>query len=251
MTTSTDPVEIPKVIHLCWFGGGEYPSKIQRCIDSWHRFLPDYTIKRWDYAMAKAIGVPFIDEALSVRKWAFAADVVRLHALYHDGGLYMDSDILVKRRFDEFLNAGTVLFQEYHARDVRTNPAGLLSPEGINLCPGRPVCGIGIQAAFMASMPGQPVIRHLFDLYTERRFILPDGSFHEQPIAPALYAMALERLGYRYADIEQRVDGAHIYPSRYLAGHRSEDSGDAFAIHLVAHSWRNKSIFQKIFGKRR
>lgn len=249
MMSPANPVNIPKTIHLCWFGGGDYPPKIQRCIDSWHRFLPDYTIKTWDYAMAKAIGMPFIDEALSVRKWAFAADVVRLYALYHDGGLYMDSDILVKRPFDEFLDANTVLFQEYHVRDVKTNPAGLLSADGINLRPGQPVCGIGIQAAFMASMPGQPIIRHLLDLYTDRPFILADGSYQEQPIAPALYAMALEPLGYRYVDTDQQVAGAHIYPSRYLAGHRSEDSNDAFAIHLVAHSWKNKSLFQKIFGK--
>ena len=39
---------IPKLIHLCWLSGDPYPEKIQKCIDSWKKNLPDYEIKLWD-----------------------------------------------------------------------------------------------------------------------------------------------------------------------------------------------------------
>ena len=36
---------IPKVIHYCWFGNGLIPASQQKCIDSWRKYMPDYTIK--------------------------------------------------------------------------------------------------------------------------------------------------------------------------------------------------------------
>ena len=92
---------IPKLIHLCWFSNDPYPVEIKVCLDSWKRIIPDYEIKLWGYKEAKAIGCPFIDEALEAHKWAFAADAVRFYAVYVHGGVYMDSDIFLYKRFDE------------------------------------------------------------------------------------------------------------------------------------------------------
>ena len=83
----------PKIIHLCWFSKDPYPLEIKICLASWKRVLPDYKVRVWTYEDAKAIGCKYIDQALSVRKWAFAADVVRFYAVYKEGGVYMDSDI--------------------------------------------------------------------------------------------------------------------------------------------------------------
>lgn len=88
----------PKIIHLCWFSKDPYPLEIKICLASWKRVLPDYTVRVWTYEDAKAIGCKYIDQALSVRKWAFAADVVRFYAVYKEGGVYMDSDIYLRKR---------------------------------------------------------------------------------------------------------------------------------------------------------
>lgn len=88
-------MRIPKVIHLCWFSGDEYPDIIKKCIDSWRRVLPDFEIKIWTKEMALETNILYVKEAISVRKWAFAADVIRLWAVYHEGGVYMDSDIYI------------------------------------------------------------------------------------------------------------------------------------------------------------
>ena len=39
---------IPKVIHYCWLSGDPIPEKLQRCMDSWKKFLPDYEFVLWD-----------------------------------------------------------------------------------------------------------------------------------------------------------------------------------------------------------
>ncbi len=39
---------IPKIIHYIWFGGKPYSDKIKRCIDSWHKFLPEYKFMLWN-----------------------------------------------------------------------------------------------------------------------------------------------------------------------------------------------------------
>ena len=94
---------IPKLIHLCWFSDDPFPVEIKICLASWRRVLPDYTIRRWTYADAMAIDCDCISEALIAGKWAFAADVVRFYAIYKEGGIYMDSDILLEKRFDSFI----------------------------------------------------------------------------------------------------------------------------------------------------
>ena len=106
--------QVPKIIHLMWFSGDEYPDDIKICLDTWHKVLPEYEIKVWTKEMALECDVPYVREALQCRKWAFAADVIRLYALYKWGGIYMDSDVIVKKSLDDFLDNDVSFFQEYH-----------------------------------------------------------------------------------------------------------------------------------------
>lgn len=238
---------IPKVIHLCWFSGDEYPEMVNKCIESWKRVLPDFKIKVWNAEMALKTNIPFVKEALKVRKWTFASDAVRLYALYTDGGVYMDSDILVKRRFDSFLANGVTFFQEYYPDLVKSNLKGQLSKDGNNLEPGKNVVGAGIQAAFMISEKGHPLIGKLLDYYKNRHFIKDDNTLDTSLIAPDIYAMTLENYGYRYIDEDQLLDNnVRIFPSKYVASALSYDSDDAFAIHCVMHSWDEAVYLRKI-----
>lgn len=95
---------IPKLIHLTWFSGEPFPENLQRCIDSWKQTLPDYKIMIWDMDMARNLNIPFVNEAIDLKKWAFAGDVVRAYAVWKYGGVYMDTDVYVLKSFDDFLN---------------------------------------------------------------------------------------------------------------------------------------------------
>ena len=96
---------IPKKIHCCWLGGGNYPPKIQCCIESWRRVLPDYEIIVWNEERFDVRSVPWVRKALKHKKYAFAADYIRHYALYTEGGIYLDTDIEVRKPFDELLTA--------------------------------------------------------------------------------------------------------------------------------------------------
>ena len=167
---------IPKVIHLCWFSGDEYPDTIKKCIDSWRRILPDFEIKIWTKEMALETDIRYVREAISVRKWAFAADVVRLWAIYHEGGVYMDSDIYILQRFDDFMTNGLVFFQEYHEILLhRFSMSNKLDENGKNLSPSN-IKGCGIQAAFFMGESENPILKEMLDYYVNRDFIKQDGN---------------------------------------------------------------------------
>ena len=94
---------ISKIIHYCWFGKSELPNEIKLCIESWRKFCPDYYIKCWNETNSP-VHVRWVKEAYKHQKWAFVADYVRFYALYNDGGVYMDTDMLLKKGLDMFIN---------------------------------------------------------------------------------------------------------------------------------------------------
>ena len=94
---------IPKIIHYCWYGRGEKSAAIQMCIESWKKYCPDYEIKEWNEDNSP-MNIPWMHEAYKHRKYAFVADYARFYALYQDGGIYMDTDMLLVKSIDGFLN---------------------------------------------------------------------------------------------------------------------------------------------------
>ena len=95
---------IPKKIHYCWFGRGPMNEMVQKCIDSWHRFMPDYEYILWNEDNFDVDTHPYVKEAYDAGKYAFVSDYVRLYALYTVGGIYMDTDVEVLRPYDDLLD---------------------------------------------------------------------------------------------------------------------------------------------------
>ena len=127
---------IPKIIHYCWFGRGEMPELVQKCIASWHKHMPDWEYRLWDEAsLSQTLNMPtpspflkegeqtpllnpptkgdeewlelmpaYVKEAYAAKKYAFVSDYVRLWALEREGGLYLDTDVEVLRSFEPLLN---------------------------------------------------------------------------------------------------------------------------------------------------
>lgn len=95
---------IPKIIHYCWLSNDPIPQNIKHCIDSWKKILPDYEIRCWDlkkFPLQKHI---WVKQAFEKRKYAFAADYIRLYALATEGGIYLDSDVEVIKSFNDLLH---------------------------------------------------------------------------------------------------------------------------------------------------
>lgn len=216
---------IPKKIHLCWFSGDDYPVEIKRCIDSWVRILPDYEIRLWNARDARSIHCQFIDEALDARKWAFAADAVRFYAVWKEGGVYMDSDILLYNRFDSYIpDRGFVAVHEHIGEKIQ------------------------LQAAFFMGEKGNGFCREMYEYYSMRRFKLRDGSY-DQTISPVIMKRIASQKGYQEEDVRQSFGDNIVVLPGYLVTPNNHDSyrhPEAFARHTIYGSWRHRKIGRRI-----
>ena len=139
---------IPKIIHYCWFGGNPKSEIIKKCINSWREFCPDYEIVEWNESNFDVSGNRYIADACADRKWAFVSDYARLHIVYEQGGVYLDTDVLLHSSIDELLTYKCWLASD----DVRYIATGL---------------GFGAEA-------GHPLIKSILDAYSTYEY--PSGT---------------------------------------------------------------------------
>ena len=247
---------IPKIIHMIWLSGDPYPALVRRCMRSWRRVLPDYELKIWTMDNFDTQSVRYVREAVSVRKWAFAADYIRLWALYNYGGVYMDSDVFVRRDFGKWMESDVFSAVECSVKSIGraeyedyVDEQGRLRDESVINVPG-----IGIQAAVLASVKGHPFIRHCMDYYEREPFILPDGSYASRKlIAPSIFARMAYDFGFRYEDCEQHLDqGILILPSAAISSTMRGVPEQALAIHCCNGNWNtwvHRSLRQKLYRR--
>ena len=105
---------IPKTIYYCWFGKNPKNEIITKCIESWHKYCPDWDIIELNESNYDVSNIQYAQEAYNAKKWSFVSDVVRLDVLYKWGGIYLDTDveILDKHPFDHMLMYENVLVFE-------------------------------------------------------------------------------------------------------------------------------------------
>lgn len=121
---------IPKVIHYCWLSGEPYPDLVQKCMKSWQRYLSDYQFVLWDKEKIKEMDCSWVNSAIAAKKWAFAADYIRLYALYNYGGIYLDCDVEVLKPFDDLLERSYFVGRESHKDVIETAVMGAESGLG-------------------------------------------------------------------------------------------------------------------------
>lgn len=202
--------------------------------------MPDYEVKLWTKDNFDVASSPaYVQEAIRARKWAFAADYIRMHALYTEGGIYLDSDVLILKRFDEFLGHSFFSSMEYHPSQAEASGAyEMIDADGHRIKDGY-VSGIQIQAAVMGAEKGSQFVKDVLDWYAGQSFIKADGELAIDIVSPLIYARLAEKYGYIYKDVDQQLqDGIHIYPSEIFAGNKHEVTPRSYAIHYCAHSWQ-------------
>jgi mannosyltransferase OCH1-like enzyme len=238
---------IPRKIHYCWFGDKKITGQLSKCIQTWKKIMPDYELKLWNENNFDINCIPFVQEAYQAKKWAFVSDYARLYALYNEGGLYFDTDVIVKRRFDDFLENEFFSAVEHHPNNENLYRYiyndGTLKDECYN--PG--ILGIGVLAAIMGSTIGHPFIKECLDYYKNNHFKLSNGEYNMK-VNPAIYAEIAYKYGFRYKDVFQKLEGGMVfYPSSVLAGEVGEFTEGTYALHYCENSW--KKIKDKITAK--
>ena len=217
---------IPKIIHYCWFSDDKKPDLVKRCIESWHRYLPDYEIKCWDSKSFDFNSVNYVREAMEVKAYAHASDYVRLYALHSEGGIYLDSDVEVFRSFDELLFnrffSGVEQFPIHYSRHKI-----------------KEICN-HIQAAIIGSEPGHPFLTDCLDMYSTLHFRKEDGSLDYSEI-PERITTIIEKYGFERENKTQKLkDGITIYPNTIIASNTDKIVPDGcYAFHWGVKSWGN------------
>lgn len=223
-TFSNGDEKIPKKIHYCWFGGSTIPDKLQRCMDSWRKYCPDYEIMRWDEDNYDISKNRYMREAYECKHWGFVSDYARLDIIYHEGGIYLDTDVELLAPLDKLLRDD--MFCGF-ADSFRINTG----------------CGFG-------AVKGHPLIKKLRDYYDGFSFYLDDGRLNLKT-CDEYQRPVLQEFGFRFVNRYQKKEGVVVYPSEVLA----PDNGiveknyteNTVSIHHSAFSWvseKEKQIFE-------
>lgn len=212
---------IPQVIHCCWFGGKPLTPLAQKCIESWNKYLPEYPIITWNEKTFDVDSVPFTQEAYSCKKYAFVSDYVRLWALYHYGGIYMDTDVEVIKDLDKFMN-----FQAFSGFEQKN-----YMPTGI-----------------MAAVPHHPWIHRMLEHYRGRSFFNPDGTMDLKPNVIFMTELAEKEFGLKRGnELQILKDDVHIFPNDYFCPMVWETreiklTPNTHTIHHFAYSWKEPGV---------
>lgn len=230
-------MSIKKVIHYCWFGGKPLPKSAEKCIASWKKYLPEYEIVRWDESNFDVNSIDYTREAYSAGKYAFVSDFARYWILYHNGGVYFDTDVEVIRPIDDILERGDFLGVESDRNGMITVNPGL---------------------GFAASKGSEP-IGEILNLYRTFHFLNADGT----PCLKNIVEITTEYLsarGLRNTDEIQQSCGFTIYPKDYFCPidydtRELKITENTRTIHHYAESWvpkstRFKNALSRVFGKR-
>lgn len=227
---------IPKVIHYCWFGNNKKNKKIEICIKSWKNILKDYEIIEWNEKNFDINHNKYIQQAYSSKKFAFVSDYVRAFALYNYGGIYLDTDVQVFKKFDDLLENDSFWgFEE----------------------------GNYIATSVIGAKKKNKLIEQLLDSYENKTFIEEDGSLNQvtnvETITNILEKYGLKKDG-KYQKIEKM---ATFFPKVYFSPYdyincTYEITSNSYCVHHFHVSWMPinirlrkyiKKYLVKIIGK--
>jgi hypothetical protein len=207
---------IPKLVHYCWFGNNEMPELASKCIRSWEKYLPDYQMKLWNEDSFDVNSNLYVKEAYETKKYAFVTDYVRLYALYHYGGIYMDTDVEVLKPFDDLLYLPA--FSGYEGDRYSSFPTGI-----------------------MASAKHGVWVSEQLAYYKDARFINPDGSLNMTTNTQTISRIMMENGFDLNGEYQVYKGDMHAFPRDFFCPKSSTGllkiTKNTYCIHHFASSW--------------
>lgn len=206
---------IPKKLHYCWFSGEPFPEDIKRCIDSWKKFLPDFEWIKWDAEMALATNIPWVQQAIEQKRWAFAADAVRLYALYTEGGIYLDTDVEVLRSFDELLKQPYLFGYENGSKRI--------------------------EAATMGCEAGFAPVKAALDFYQKKDF-----NYSEDQVDLLVLPNILRE---SFKNFELDIMPESVFSPKSFIDGKIRNTTETYSIHHFSSAWRPESVRKGILRR--
>ena len=232
---------IPRIIHYCWLSGDPYPELIEKCIGSWKAKLSDYRLVLWDrdkinseFPMIKNFtnydefheGNLWLGQTIECKKYAFAADYIRVYALYRYGGVYLDADVEITGSLDNFLTKRLFIGFDYQN---------------------------DFEPAIIGAEAGHPWMKVLMEYYSVRPFIQKGGKPDIRPLPAIFEEMSgkLFRFNHDGSSKEIRELGIALYSCDYFSPkdiyfNKIRQTKNTVAIHHFDGSWLKKGMRYKV-----
>ncbi|MCQ2517891.1 MAG: hypothetical protein MJ119_03935 [Lachnospiraceae bacterium] len=212
---STQRPVIPKRIHYMWLGGNQIPETLLKCMDSWREFCTDYEIIRWDESNYDVHKNDFVSQAYDNGKFGFVPDYARIELLYEYGGIYLDTDVELKRNIDDLL--------------YREAFCGVEKWQVLNFggCSG--------------AVKGHKSLEPFLENWRKRKLIREDGTFDGISSGLIDTGVAISH-GYVIDGRNQTVNGMDIFgydyfhPYDYMSG-RLDITDDTHSVHHFHGGW--------------
>lgn len=211
-----EQIQIPKVIHYCWFGKGEIPARYRKWMESWKKYCPDYEIIRWSEENYDVHKSRYMSQAYDTGQWAFVSDYARIDIINEYGGVYLDTDVELTRNLDELLQNDAF--------------CGFENCQLVN-------SGLGF-----GSRKQNDILAEIKEYYDSRSFQQEDGSLDKR-CCPYIQTEIMEKHGLEGNGEFQIVDGMTVLPPRVLCGMSSHsfrtlrDLSCTYAIHHYTATW--------------
>lgn len=214
----TEQPMIPKVIHYFWFGTKEIPDDQKKCIESWHRYCPDYEFHLWNEENYDIHKCKYMEDAYASGRMGFVPDYARIDLLYQVGGVYLDTDVELLRPIDDLLYQPAFCCMQSN--------------------------GVANLGSGFGCVPGLEIIREMRDEYLTAEFILADGTYNLQMSSPQYQTRTLERYGFHPDNTYQIIEDMTVYPADVLCGAclngKRETTQNSYALHLPSLSWADQ-----------
>lgn len=222
---------IPKIIHYCWFGNNPKPKEVLSMLENWKKILPNYNIMEWNESNCDINTAPkFVKDAYSKKKFAFVSDFFRLKALSEFGGIYLDTDVEVIKKYDNLLNLKFFI--------------GFESPG--YLC-----------TATIGCEKGCKIISDFLQTYYGK-------EFDEKPNSKLLYDFIIDK-EINIKETYKIEDEMYIFPVDFFSPKdfytkKINKTKNTYSIHYFDGTWKNGKgkfkdfllrLYVKVFGKKR
>jgi hypothetical protein len=224
LNSQLSTTSIPKLLHYVWLSNDPLPELLQKCRNSWEKYLPDYEWVLWDREKIEGIESTWLKQTIEAKQYAFATDFLRIHALYNYGGIYLDADVELTGSFDPFLKHKFFLGFDYNN---------------------------DLEPAVLGSVAGHPLLKDLLDYYEDRNFIKDNKQFDRRPL-PTIFNEITTKFGFRSNGKPQHLkEGVEVYPFEYFSPKNPyfkdfKLTGKTVAIHHMDGSWVKKGWKYKV-----
>jgi mannosyltransferase OCH1-like enzyme len=177
--------------------------------------LPDYQVQEWNEANSPLAANSYTRAAYREKLWSRLSNYVRLHVLYREGGIYLDTDVEVIRSFNPLL--AHKCFLGFQQQEEQTD---------------------WVNGAVLGAQAGHPFLKRCMEL-TEQLFEA-EGEFYR---SPAIITMALKEAGLN-AYCQQEINDVTVYPAEYFYpypwfGRFAPEciTANTYSVHHWAGSW--------------